>query len=80
MAEMTVRQTSAGWRAPGLARSVRNTSCSPAANWTTQYLSSASHRPVLFADCSLREAEFTGCDLTGSLLDGCDLHLTASCA
>ena len=32
--------------------------------------------PVLFADCSLREAELTGCDLAGSLLDGCDLRLT----
>jgi uncharacterized protein YjbI with pentapeptide repeats len=32
--------------------------------------------PVLFADCSLREAEFTGCDLAGSLFDDCDLRLT----
>jgi uncharacterized protein YjbI with pentapeptide repeats len=32
--------------------------------------------PVLFAGCSLREAEFTSCDLTGSLLDDCDLRLT----
>lgn len=32
--------------------------------------------PVLFADCSLREAELTGCDLAGSLFDGCDLRLT----
>ena len=32
--------------------------------------------PVLFADCSLREAELTGCDLARSLFDGCDLRLT----
>jgi uncharacterized protein YjbI with pentapeptide repeats len=32
--------------------------------------------PVLFAGCSLREAELTGCDLAGSLFDGCDLRLT----
>jgi uncharacterized protein YjbI with pentapeptide repeats len=32
--------------------------------------------PVLFAGCSLREAEFTGCDLAGSLFDDCDLRLT----
>jgi uncharacterized protein YjbI with pentapeptide repeats len=32
--------------------------------------------PVVFAGCSLREAELTGCDLAGSLFDGCDLHLT----
>jgi uncharacterized protein YjbI with pentapeptide repeats len=33
--------------------------------------------PVLFADCSLREAELTGCDLAGSLFDGCDLRPAA---
>jgi uncharacterized protein YjbI with pentapeptide repeats len=32
--------------------------------------------PVLFAGCSLREAELTGCDLAGSLFDDCDLRLT----
>jgi uncharacterized protein YjbI with pentapeptide repeats len=32
--------------------------------------------PVMFADCSLRDAELLGCDLAGSLFDGCDLHLT----
>jgi len=32
--------------------------------------------PVLFAGCSLREAEFTGCDLAGSAFDACDLRLT----
>lgn len=32
--------------------------------------------PVLFADCSLREAAFTGCDLAGSLFDGCNMRLT----
>lgn len=32
--------------------------------------------PVLFARCSLREAEFNGCDLAHSLFDDCDLHLT----
>jgi uncharacterized protein YjbI with pentapeptide repeats len=32
--------------------------------------------PVLFAGCSMREAEFTSCDLTGSLFDDCDLRLT----
>jgi uncharacterized protein YjbI with pentapeptide repeats len=32
--------------------------------------------PVLFAGCSLREAEITGCDLAGAAFDGCDLHLT----
>jgi uncharacterized protein YjbI with pentapeptide repeats len=33
--------------------------------------------PVLFAGCSLREAELTGCDLAGSLFDGCDLGMTS---
>ena len=33
--------------------------------------------PVLFAGCSLREAELTGCDLAGAAFDGCDLRLTA---
>jgi uncharacterized protein YjbI with pentapeptide repeats len=32
--------------------------------------------PVLFAGCSLREAELTGCDLAASLFDDCDLYLT----
>jgi uncharacterized protein YjbI with pentapeptide repeats len=32
--------------------------------------------PVMFAGCSLREAELTGCDLAGAAFDGCDLHLT----
>ena len=32
--------------------------------------------PVLFTQCSLREAEFQGCDLSRSLFDGCDLGLT----
>lgn len=32
--------------------------------------------PVLFADCSLREAELTGCSLPGAAFDGCDLRLT----
>lgn len=32
--------------------------------------------PVVFAGCSLREAELTGCDLAGAAFDGCDLHLT----
>ena len=32
--------------------------------------------PVLFAGCSLREAELTGCDLAAALFDGCDLYLT----
>src|ERR1700683_5257972 len=32
--------------------------------------------PVLFARCSLREAEFNGCDLAHSLFDDCDLALT----
>jgi uncharacterized protein YjbI with pentapeptide repeats len=31
--------------------------------------------PVIFAGCSLREAEFTGCNLAGSLFDDCDLRL-----
>jgi len=31
--------------------------------------------PVLFAHCSLREAECTESDLTGCLFDDCDLHL-----
>jgi uncharacterized protein YjbI with pentapeptide repeats len=31
--------------------------------------------PVIFAGCSLREAEFTGCDLAGSVFDDCDLRL-----
>ena len=30
---------------------------------------------VIFAGCSLREAEFTGCDLAGCLFDDCDLRL-----
>jgi hypothetical protein len=29
--------------------------------------------PVLFAHCSLREADFTACNLTGALFDECDL-------
>lgn len=33
--------------------------------------------PVLFAGCSLREAELTGCSLPGAAFDGCDLRLTA---
>ena len=33
--------------------------------------------PVLFARCSLGEAELTGCSLPGSLFDECDLSLTA---
>ena len=33
--------------------------------------------PVLFAGCSLREAEFTGCSLPGMLLDDCDLALAS---
>jgi uncharacterized protein YjbI with pentapeptide repeats len=33
--------------------------------------------PVLFAGCSLREAEFAGCSLAGAALDGCDMRLTA---
>jgi len=33
--------------------------------------------PVLFAGCSLREAEFTGCTLPGSLFNDCDLWLTS---
>lgn len=33
--------------------------------------------PVIFAGCSLREAEFTGCDLTGSLFSRCDLTLAS---
>ena len=32
--------------------------------------------PVLFAGCSLREAEFSGCELAGSLFDDCDLRMT----
>jgi uncharacterized protein YjbI with pentapeptide repeats len=32
--------------------------------------------PVVFAGCSLREAELTGCDLAGVAFDGCDLHRT----
>jgi uncharacterized protein YjbI with pentapeptide repeats len=32
--------------------------------------------PVLFVNCSLREAEFTACNLQASLFDDCDLHLT----
>jgi uncharacterized protein YjbI with pentapeptide repeats len=32
--------------------------------------------PVMFAHCSLREAEFRGCDLSGALFDECDLTLT----
>jgi uncharacterized protein YjbI with pentapeptide repeats len=33
--------------------------------------------PVVFAGCSLREAELTGCDLAGSLFHDCDLRRTA---
>jgi uncharacterized protein YjbI with pentapeptide repeats len=32
--------------------------------------------PVIFAGCSLREAEFADCHLTGSLFSRCDLTLT----
>jgi uncharacterized protein YjbI with pentapeptide repeats len=32
--------------------------------------------PVVFAGCSLREAELTGCSLAGAAFDGCDLRLT----
>jgi uncharacterized protein YjbI with pentapeptide repeats len=31
--------------------------------------------PVVFAGCSLREAEFTGCALAAAAFDGCDLRL-----
>ncbi len=33
--------------------------------------------PVMFAGCSLREAEFSGCDLAEALFDDCDLRLAA---
>ncbi len=33
--------------------------------------------PVVFAGCSLREAEFTGCDLAGTAFDDCDLRLAS---
>jgi uncharacterized protein YjbI with pentapeptide repeats len=33
--------------------------------------------PVVFAGCSLREAEFTACDLAGTAFDGCDLRLAS---
>ncbi len=32
--------------------------------------------PVLFTNCSLREAEFTACNVTGALFDECDLFQT----
>jgi uncharacterized protein YjbI with pentapeptide repeats len=33
--------------------------------------------PVIFAHCTLREAEFAGCALSGALFDKCDLTLVA---